>query len=136
MKNLEDKFDFSTLDKNHELYSTKNKKVVGKFKIETPKNVFIDDIVCLRSKMYAFRCKDDTKDKNRPKGISKSQSKNIKFQEYYNCLFGKEFIRSCEIYSLRQINHDMKMQKVNKTTLSIFGDKRNHLNNILSLPWN
>ena len=39
LKNLEDIFDFSNLDKDHELYSIKNKKVVGKFKIETPKVV-------------------------------------------------------------------------------------------------
>ena len=37
LKNLEDLFDFSNLNENHELFSTKNKKVVGKFKIETLK---------------------------------------------------------------------------------------------------
>ena len=36
LKNLEDIFDFSNLDENHELFSNKNKKVVGKYKIETP----------------------------------------------------------------------------------------------------
>ena len=33
LKNLEDFFDFSDLDQNHELFSEKNKKVVGKFKM-------------------------------------------------------------------------------------------------------
>ena len=43
LKNLEDIFDFSNLDQNHELFSEKkNKKVIGKFKIETPKNVVIN----------------------------------------------------------------------------------------------
>ena len=56
LKNLEDMFDFSNLDKTHELFSNKNKKVIGKFKIETPKNIWIDEFVCLRSKMYAFKC--------------------------------------------------------------------------------
>ena len=37
LKNLEDIFDFGNIDENHELYSEKNKKVLGKFKIETPK---------------------------------------------------------------------------------------------------
>ena len=37
LKNLEDMFDFSNLDKKHELFSDKNKKVIGKFKIETSK---------------------------------------------------------------------------------------------------
>ena len=33
LKNLEDKFDFSNLDKNHELFSNKNEKVIEFFKI-------------------------------------------------------------------------------------------------------
>ena len=59
LKNLEDSFDFSNLDKNHELFS--KKKLIGKFKIETPKNILIDEFVCLRSKMYAFKGGNDSK---------------------------------------------------------------------------
>ena len=51
LKNIEDIFDFSNLDKNHELFSNKNKKLIGKFKIGTTKNFWIDEFVCLRSKM-------------------------------------------------------------------------------------
>ena len=56
LKNLEDIFDFSNLDKNHELFSNEKKKVIGQFKNETPKNIWIDEFICfiLRSKMYAF----------------------------------------------------------------------------------
>ena len=134
LKNLEDIFDFSNLDKTHELFSNKNKKAICKFKIETPKNIWIDEFVCLRSKMYAFKCGNDSK--NRLKGISKSQSKNIKFEEYYNCLFGKEYQKECDNYIIRSINHDMVLQKVKKSTLSIFDDKRCYINNIESKPWN
>ena len=80
LKNLEGVSDFSNLDENHELFSNKNKKVIGKFKIEVPKNIWIDEFICLRSKMYAFKCGDDNKKKL--KGISKSQSKHIKFEEF------------------------------------------------------
>ena len=45
-RKIEDKFDFRNLDKNHELFSNKNKKVIGKFKIETPKNFWTDEFVC------------------------------------------------------------------------------------------
>ena len=45
VKNLEDIFDFSNLDKNHELFSNKIKKVISKFKIETPKIIYIDEFV-------------------------------------------------------------------------------------------
>ena len=63
LKNLEDIFDFSNLDKTHELFSNKNKKVIDLFKIETPKSIWIDEFVCLRSKMYAFKCGNDSKNK-------------------------------------------------------------------------
>ena len=136
LKNLEDIFDFSNLNKNHELFSNKNKKVIGKFKIETPKNIFIDEFIVLRSKMYAFKCKDKKENKNKLKGISKGQSKNIKFKEYYNCLFGREYQQECDNFILRSINHEMVLQKVKKSTLSIFDDKRCYINNIESNPWN
>ena len=55
LKNLEDIFDFSNLDQNHEIFSEKNKKIVGFFKIETPKSYWIDEFVCLGSKMYSFK---------------------------------------------------------------------------------
>ena len=124
LKNLEDIFDFSNLDENHELISNKNKKVIGKFKIETPRNIFIDEFVCLRSKTYSFKCKNNDENKNKIKGISKSQSKHIKFEEYYNCLFGKEYQNECNIYIIRSINHEMVLQEIKKSTLSIFDDKK------------
>ena len=133
LKNLEDIFDFSNLDKNHELFSNKNKKIFGKFKIETPKNIFIDEFDCLRSKTYAFRCGDGSK--NKLKGISESQSKNIKFEEYKKCLDGVDCQQECDIYILRSINREMILQKVKKLTLSIFDDKRCYINNYKSKPW-
>ena len=137
LKNLDDVFDFSKIDVNHEVYSEKNKKVLGKFKIETPKSIFIDEFIALRSKMYAFKCKDDTEDKNKLKSISKSQSKYIKFDQYKICLEGEELENECINYILKSTKHDdMYMQGIKKTTLSIFDDKRNYLNNIKSIPWN
>ena len=82
LKNLDDLFDFSNLNENHELFSNKNKRVIGKFKIETPKNIWIDEFICLRNKMYAFKCGDDSK--NKLKGVCKSYSKNIKFEAIKN----------------------------------------------------
>ena len=43
LKNLEDIFDFNNLDENHELFSDKNRKVIGKIKIETPKSIWIEN---------------------------------------------------------------------------------------------
>ena len=110
--------------------------MIGKFKIETPKNIWIDEFVCLRSKAYSFKCKDKDEKKNKVKGISKSQSKHIKFEEYYNCLFGGEYQRECNNYIIRSINHEMVLQEVKKFTLSIFDDKRCYINETESIPWN
>ena len=63
LKNLEDIFDFSNLDENHELFSNKNKRLIGFFRIETPKNIWIDEFICLRSKIYAFNCGNENKKK-------------------------------------------------------------------------
>ena len=67
LKNLENIFDFSNLNENLELFSEKNRKVIGKFKIETPKNFWVDEFVCLRSKTYSFKCKGDIGSKNKKK---------------------------------------------------------------------
>ena len=133
LKNLEYLFDFSNLDKNHELFSNKHKRIIGFFKIETPMKIWIDEFVCLRSKMYAFKCGDDSK--NKLKGISKPQSKNIKFEEYKKCLDGEEYQREYNNYIIKSINHEMVLQEVKKSTLSIFDDKRCYINNIESKPW-
>ena len=58
----------------------KNYLVVGKFKIETPKNFWIDEFVCLRSNAYSFKCKNE--DEEKVIGVSKSQSKHIKFEDF------------------------------------------------------
>ena len=109
IENLEDVFDFSNLDENHELFSEKNNKVIGKFKIETPKNFWIDKFVCLRSKVYSFKCKGNIESKNKREGISKSQSKQFNFEDYYNCLFSGEYQKECKNYILRSINHEMHL---------------------------
>ena len=39
--------------------------------------------------MYAFKCGDHSK--NKLKGISKSYSKHIKFEEYKKCLYSEKY---------------------------------------------
>ena len=82
LKKMEDIFDFSNLDENHELFSNKKKRLVIKFKLETPKNIWIDEFICLRSEMYQFEGGNIIESK--VKGISNSQSKHNKLEEYKN----------------------------------------------------
>ena len=105
LKNLENLFDFSNLNENHELSSNIKKKVVGKVKTGTSGNIWIDEFVALRSKCYTFKCRDDSK--NKLKGSSKSYSKNFEFDEYKKCLGGEEFQRVCDNYIIRSLNHEM-----------------------------
>ena len=108
--------------------------MIGKFKIETRANIWIDEFVCLRSKMYAFKCGNDSK--NKLKGVSKSQSKNNKFNEYKKRLDGEEYQKECNIYISRSLNHEIVLQEFKKSTLSTFGNKRCYINEIESKPWN
>ena len=114
----------------------KFKKTIGKFEIETHKNIWIDEFVCLRSKVYSFKSKDNIESKNKIKGISKSQSKHFEFQEYEKCLDGEEYQRECNNYILRSINCEMHLQEIKKSTVSIFDDKRCYINEAKSKPWN
>ena len=60
--------------------------MIGKFKRETPKNVFIDEFICLGSQAYSLKCGCD--DRKKLKSISECQSKSNKIEENYNCLYG------------------------------------------------
>ena len=47
--------------------------------------------------MYAFKFRDDNQ--NELKGISKSQSKNIKLEEYKTYLDGGKYQKECDNYN-------------------------------------
>ena len=98
--------------KTTKLFSNKNNNVLGRFKIETPKNIFIDDFICLRSKMYAFKCGYDSK--NKLKALCESYSKHIKFEEIKKCLDGKEYQKECNNYIIRSIIHEMHLHETKK----------------------
>ena len=89
LKNLEHICDFSNLDKDHALFSNRNEKFLGKIKLETARNIWIVEFVCLRGKMYSFKSGDVCK--NQFKGVSKCQWKHIMFEEYINCSDGNEY---------------------------------------------
>ena len=135
LKNSEDTFDFSNLDENHGIFSNKNKKVTGIFKAGTPKSNWLGDFFSLRSKAYSFKCKDDSESKNKLKGISESESKHFKFEEFKNCLEGEDDRKECDFYINRSINHEMYLQNSKKSALSLFDDKQCYINETESKPW-
>ena len=98
--------------------------------------MIIDEFNCLRSKAYSFKCKNDNETQNKLKGISKSQSKHIKVEDYKKYLDEEENQNECNTYILRSINHEMYLQEVKKSTLSLFDDKRCYINETENIPWN
>ena len=103
-------FDFINLNENHEIFSNRNKRIIRRFKIETPKNIWIDEFICLRSKMHAFKCEDHSKSKL--KDVSKPYSENIEFYENKKYLDGVEYQQKSHNYILRSVNHEMYLRKI------------------------
>ena len=95
--------------------------------------MIINEFVCLRSEMYSFKSGNYCESKL--EGISKSQSKHILFEKYYNCLFGGEYQKECDNYIIRSLHHQMYLHEVKKSTLSFFDDKRSYINETESKPW-
>lgn len=63
-------FDSSNFDKGHPLFSSANKRVLGKFKSETG-DILPTEFCGLRSKMYSLVTPDPSKSFLKSKGISK-----------------------------------------------------------------
>ena len=124
-KNL-DWFDTSDYPPNHPCYSTKNAKVIGKFKDEMNGNI-VQEFVGLRAKMYSLL--DSNHEKLTAKGIKKSfVAKHLRHQMYKDCLFGESSTRA-EFHTLRSRNHQVRTELVEKDALSCFDDKRFLLEN-------
>ena len=128
---LEDYFDFSNLDKNHPLFSNKNKKVVGKFKVETGPVLTIDRFVALKSKMYCFDVNDNQCSKI--KGLNKHSSAKIRFDEFINTLNNGCITQGTNV-GIRSNNHNISLQTVEKTALSPSDDKRCYISPTESVP--
>ena len=113
------------------LFSSKNKKVIGKFKDELGGKV-MSEFIGLRSKSYAFTYIDNNNiercDK-KLKGIKKNIIKEtINFKHYYNCLtLKKEEYR--KMNTIRSYKHQLYTEEINKKALGAFDDKRYILEN-------
>ena len=129
-----DEFDFSELDKSHELYNPINKKVIGKMKIETSPVLVLDTFTALRSKSCSFSYNNNNKNINIQKAKQKGIQKAPKCEEYQNSLFNSETSSSTNI-SIRSNLHNLTVEKQNKLALNPFDDKRLYINPIQSLPW-
>ena len=127
-------FDFSNLNKELKIFSNDFKKIPGYLKITTPKSLYIDKFVCLRSKSYAYTTELDGND-NKLKCNCKGYKKEISFDQYYKRLKNEKNNRVCKQFCMRSHDHDMYLQQITKKSLSPFDDKREYISNIESRPW-
>ena len=119
---IDSKFDTSDYPKDHSLYSTKNKKVIGMFKDEACGKQ-IEEFVGLRAKLYSYKMFEGDEHK-KCKGVKKNVVKNtITHKDYKDCLFTKkEQLRKMNV--IRSHLHEMYTEEVNKVALSSDDDKR------------
>lgn len=121
MKERLDLFDTSDYPKDHFLHSNENKKVLGKMKDEMNGKP-IHYMCALRPKMYAFVC--DGKEEKKAKGIAKvTVKKDLRFETYKQTLFQESKVRS-SMCLIRSHSHQLFCEKIVKTGLSCFDDKR------------
>jgi hypothetical protein len=114
-------YDTSDYPKDHKLYCTDNKKVLGKFKDEC-NGIVINEFVGLRPKMYSILIGNNQI--NKAKGISKPiVVKELSHDLYKKSLFGEVEMRH-EMYCIKSENHNMGVYKINKTSLSPLDTKK------------
>ena len=68
----------------------------------------------MRSKAHSIKCKSDDESKNKVKGVSKSQSKHIKFEYYKKSLDGEDYQKQYDNYILRSPCLELYRQKSKK----------------------
>ena len=115
-------FDLSNLPLNNKYYCVDNKEILGKMKDEYGEKSILK-IVGLKSKMYAI-----LDESNNEKIISKGHNGFIEFQQFFDTLFKKKFLR----HTMRRIgfkNHNLGTYETNKRSLSCFDDKQCILKN-------
>ena len=123
---LEDKelFDTSEYAQDHPLYSTRNKKVLGKMKDETH-GIPIQEFIGLRPKMYSILyIENKLVEKKTAKGVKKSVTKkHIRHENYKTCLFDKKRTKT-SMNQIRSYDHEIYSIKLNKIALIPCDDKR------------
>jgi hypothetical protein len=127
-----DLFDSSDYPVEHISHSDKNKKVIGKLTDELSGNV-MNHFVSLRSKMYSYHKFDG--EFKRCKGIKRCVVKNeIKFDDYYGCLFGNEKTQHT-FQTFKSINHELYTISSTKKGLSAFDTKRYYIDHFQLGPF-
>lgn len=115
-------YDTGNYPQDHFLFSTVNKKVIGKLTDETG-GLPISEFVGLRPKMYSIKL-EDGKEKKTGKGIKKSVlQKEVRHQDFKDCLMQKREYEHTMMGFCSQ-RHQVFTLRQTKKSVSPFDDKR------------
>ena len=126
-----DEYDTSNYPADHPLFSTANKKIIGKFKDELGGQL-LTEFIGIRPKMYSYVGEESGK---RAKGVKKSVLQNsITHEDYRSCLFEKK-VYTCDMPGLRSRAHTIYGETVHKVALAPLDTKRYILDGISTLAF-
>ena len=120
MKNFAHLLDLSEYPKNHKLYDPTNKKVPLTLKDEL-NGLILEEVVCLRSKLYSIKFSDGVKQS--AKGVQRLVKKTLNHDLFQHVLSSGTSIHK-KMTQMRSLNHQLFVAQVNKVALSAFDDKR------------
>ena len=142
--------DLSTYPRNHPIYQVNkdvpnfvkmiqaNKQKLGCYKDETPLSS-LQNLICLRPKLYCFKSiaidswnddqtfnpkKEEVKTTIACKGVDKNTQKTKLSFDLYQSVFDSELPLRHDNISIRSYDHQLYIVKTNKTSLSLYEDKR------------
>ena len=116
-----DLYDTSEYHSDLSVFSTVNKKVLGKMKDEM-KGYPIKEFVGLRPKMYKV-LKSDGTEKKTAKGINKFGTRKMRHEQYFQALFDEQR-STAHMTCIRSYKHDVMTVNIKKVGLSPYDDKR------------
>ena len=125
MKEITNEFDFSEYPKDHPMHSTKNMKVVGKFKDEL-KGEQMMKFIGLRPKLYSYTYEKCGKvaEKNTAKGVKKHvKETKLTFHHYEECIKSMQSMQ-VNMNVIRSDHHKIFSYGLKKIGLSAYDDKR------------
>ena len=138
-----DKLDSSNYPSDHPLYSTSNKARLLCFKDETGGRE-IEEMVCLRPKMYSVKFRDTTPSNStnsstggaikRAKGVGRAQVEGLSHADYRTA-YENAVTTTANMTILRSVNHRVQTVTIKKRALSAWDDKRYWISANYSLPF-
>ena len=117
-------FDCSEYPESHILYSTMNKKKLGKWKDENSKTGPIRQFVGIRAKMYSIRCSDKKFNKVKSKGIIKAYRQHKLRHRHFLRALSKKKSTKAKFWQIKSSMHNLKTVLVNKRSLNPCDCKR------------